>query len=161
MTNRTPDFFSEAAETAPNFFEEEPTQPAAAPQKKSIWDSFGQALAYQAQALPPAETLPQLGAGALEELSLGGINVLPPETEAGQFARKTGEYGIGFPIEMEGLTWALKPFKWLERIIATGVAGGAREAAKEYFRGEDLSPKQILLPKTTKNMWISTQYLEA
>ena len=122
------------------FLDDKPTPP----EKEPFWKKFGKSLSYQAQSIAPAgEDVPQLGAGFLEEISLGAIDVLPPKSDAGKVLRTTGKYGIAFPLEMQGLKLLLSPFKWLGRIIGTGVAGGAREAVKEYFKEGKLNPKEI------------------
>jgi hypothetical protein len=122
------------------------------PKKNSFYNKIGQAFAYQAQTAPPPETLPQLGAGALEELSLGAVNVNEATTPAGKVAREAGKYGLGFPAEMKVITKVVKPIanlfaphKWIGRILGIGTAGSVRSVAQQYFKEGEVDPKEALV----------------
>lgn len=153
MSSKTPEdiFFGEAKEKTPEnifFGSETQEQPDAVEQqpqtpKESFFDRLGKAFATQAQIAPSADVLPQLGAGAIEKLSLGGIKPPKAKTEAGQFAREVGKWGIGFPAELEALGGVINPLAWWERIIGAGLFGAGRKAVKDRFSGEEFDLKEI------------------
>lgn len=141
---------TEPLKEKPRFaFEEEPivTELPEEP-KEGFFQRLGRAAAMQAQIMPPAETLPQIGAGILEELSFGAIDVMKPKTPAAKFARAAGKFGFAFPAEMEGLAKLLSPVGWLGRIIGTGAAGSVRNAVNQYFKKGEINKKQVALEGT-------------
>jgi hypothetical protein len=130
-----PDFFADISKEEPAPLEE--------PKEESFFQRLGKAAAIRAQIEAPPETLPQLAAGTIEELSLGAIDVLKPKTPAGKFAREAGSFAIGFPVLMQGLGKLLKPVGWLGRLLGTGAAGGTRSAVKQYFKKGEINPKEV------------------
>lgn len=146
----TPDFFRDLPslklpKKLPDFFEEIPEEPPEMPteEPKNFLRELGRAAALRAQIAPPAEVLPQIGAGALEELSLGSIDVMKPETPAGEFSREAGRLALGFPLLMRGLNNLLRPVGWLGRLLGTAAAGGTRRAVKDYFKKGEINPKDV------------------
>jgi len=127
-----------------SFLKEEPVPEEITPEEPTtFWQRLGKASAMQAQIAPPGETLPQIGAGTLEELSLGAIDIMPSKTEAGKFARGVGKYAIATPLILEGLASVLSPFKLLGRILGIGAAGSYMSGVKQYFKKGEINLKDV------------------
>ncbi len=111
-------------------------------EKSSFWDRLGQAGAFQAKSLYQPEAIPQLGAGALEGLTLGAVDVAQPETGGGKAFREAGRLtGLGGPIKL--FHRIFRPLGIWGRLAGAASAGGAIEAGREYFKEGKVDPVEV------------------
>lgn len=110
---------------------------------KGVLDSFGRALAMQSQMQFQPEAIPQLGAGALEGVTLGAVDVAQPKTGGGKVFREVGRLGgLTGPVKL--IHRVFRPLGLWGRLAGAASAGAAVEAGREYFKEGEVEPKEVL-----------------
>jgi len=133
-------------------------------EKSSFWEKLGKAGAYQAQtsnAVTPegAGMIVRQGpAGALEGLTLGAVDVLPPKNEEEGFIREIFRmYGVQGPISLANKAIAPlvtlarsspifpRTLAALTRLTGIGATGAGIKTAEELFKSGELPTKEEVL----------------
>ena len=145
----TPNFFKDTESTQSNFFkdkeaetiQESITQPIE--KKEPFWKKFGQALSYQAQSLPPPETLPQLAAGTAEKLTFGLVNLKKAKSDPEKAIRFMGKEVIGNSILYSKVGSLVKDLPFVSRLFGWMSFGGVESGLKQYFDKRDIDIKEV------------------